>query len=98
MGYGKREECIQLLKNKKQDWKNVKIIAFDAPQMGDTSYTERLAFLKKGMEIIFNIVLEIHGFFVVPSADGTTKKPWISNTIFPSNFLKQSLQTTLLCV
>jgi hypothetical protein len=49
MGYNSRNQVIQFMKTNQaeRDWKNVKIIIFDAPQATDNSYAQRLELLKQ---------------------------------------------------
>jgi hypothetical protein len=49
MGYNNRDKCVQFLQadSNKRNWSTVKIIAFDAPQATDKSYTQRLELLKQ---------------------------------------------------
>ena len=47
MGVGKREQCNKFVTQRGiRDWKNVKIMIFDAPQAIDKAYSERLQLLK----------------------------------------------------
>jgi hypothetical protein len=47
MGYNQREKCDQFLQAETKNWKEVKIMIFDAPQVKDKPYAERLEYLKK---------------------------------------------------
>jgi hypothetical protein len=54
MGYNNREKCVQFLHstNAERDWKDVKIMIFDSPQVADKPYSQRLAFLQQGNKIL----------------------------------------------
>jgi ATP-dependent DNA ligase len=49
LGYKKRQKCYEFLDRDAHDWLNVKIIAFDAPQLAEKTYAERLDALKRGI-------------------------------------------------
>jgi hypothetical protein len=44
-----REQSIRFLREKasQRNWKDVKIVAFDAPQVSDSPYVERLKLLQQ---------------------------------------------------
>jgi hypothetical protein len=48
MGVGRREQCNKFVTQREgiRDWKDVKIMIFDAPQAIDKTYSERLQLLK----------------------------------------------------
>jgi hypothetical protein len=49
MGHGQRERCIEFIRNKngQRNWKDVKIMIFDAPQATDKPYSQRLLMLQQ---------------------------------------------------
>jgi hypothetical protein len=49
MGYNKQHQCQEFLMKEERNWKEVKIVAFDAPQMTDKPYSERLAYLRQNI-------------------------------------------------
>jgi hypothetical protein len=79
MGPNKRNDCIPFLKGKMDDWTNVKIMIFDAPNAMDRPYSERIRLIQSGTYIDYycEIVLEI-SMAPLLAADVTIE---ISNTI-----------------
>jgi hypothetical protein len=57
MGYNNKERCVKFLHSnpENRNWEDVKIIAFDAPQVTDKPYSERLALLNQSNLTIFTI-------------------------------------------
>ena len=49
MGLNKKKECVELIKTRSGNWKDVKIIAFDAPQDSTLTYQERYQQLVQGI-------------------------------------------------
>jgi hypothetical protein len=51
MGANNRQQCIKFLQTKENDrkWKNISIMIFDAPQVADKPYAQRLEYLKQSI-------------------------------------------------
>jgi hypothetical protein len=60
MGHNTRQKCIEFIqsKNENRNWKDVKIMVFDAPQSTDKPYSQRLSILQSSKSHVkyFNIL------------------------------------------
>jgi hypothetical protein len=53
MGPNNRDRCIQFLQaDERRNWKEAKIILFDAPKDADKPYSKRLELLRQSMTVI----------------------------------------------
>jgi hypothetical protein len=55
MGYNNKQECIDFVQTSEsqRNWKDVKIMIFDAPQSTDKPYSQRLELLQKSTFFLF---------------------------------------------
>jgi hypothetical protein len=63
LGQQRKQESLNFLKSSQQNWKDVKIVVYDAPQAMDKSYTERLSILLQSTVYFLHFItkLDIQG-------------------------------------
>jgi hypothetical protein len=56
MGHNKRQQCVEFVQTKDElrNWKDIRIMIFDAPQSTDKPYSQRLELLKQSKSIQLN--------------------------------------------